>query len=381
MEEPSVLDYLKSKIFPWKYPPVSFSSFEQVAEERTAELAQTDSPFGISEEKEESQPVITTVPAPKATPKSAGAGIPWISLAALVLAILAQASMAPAQTREWLAGVILLILSMFCLEIAVRRGDWQIRAVPQESDATDPPTIKLPFLVTGLVLAIAAFFSYSNLLFTPFNLLINLAALYFILRAFWIPSTRQDNLPALLRKFSRPLDIRLEPASIFKSLLIIAGVILVIFFRFYRIEQTPLEMNSDHAEKILDISRVLIGQTSIFFPNNGGREALADVPGGRAAPLLPYPTGIYRAQIIHHAGRGTGAAFHLPGRQGNRRAQGRLSGVSFCRGGILAKRYLTGGLTPAVLCAFHRCHPVIFCYGVSGWGNAMISSWPVYRLV
>jgi len=58
-------------------------------------------------------------------------------------------------------------------------------------------------------------------------------------------------------------------------MLVVAGLVIVaLFFRFWNLEGTPAEMNSDHAEKVLDVYRLLQGQTLIFFPNNGGREAL-----------------------------------------------------------------------------------------------------------
>ena len=48
---------------------------------------------------------------------------------------------------------------------------------------------------------------------------------------------------------------------------------LVVFFRTYQLVQTPPEMVSDQAEKLLDVWDVFHGQTSIFFPRNTGREA------------------------------------------------------------------------------------------------------------
>jgi hypothetical protein len=57
-------------------------------------------------------------------------------------------------------------------------------------------------------------------------------------------------------------------------LLVLAAVILVVFFRTYRMTQVPPEMVSDHAEKLLDVWDVLHEQTSIFFPRNTGREAI-----------------------------------------------------------------------------------------------------------
>ena len=69
----------------------------------------------------------------------------------------------------------------------------------------------------------------------------------------WRATPRQGSLPAVL------------------SFLLVMGI--GAYFRFAYLAQVPGEMNSDHAEKILDVMRVLMGQTNIFFPNNGGREA------------------------------------------------------------------------------------------------------------
>ncbi|MBN1888729.1 MAG: glycosyltransferase family 39 protein [Thermoflexales bacterium] len=57
------------------------------------------------------------------------------------------------------------------------------------------------------------------------------------------------------------------------TLLVIALVGLGIFFRFYRLAELPAEINSDHAEKLLDVHDILAGKTPIFFPRNTGREA------------------------------------------------------------------------------------------------------------
>lgn len=64
--------------------------------------------------------------------------------------------------------------------------------------------------------------------------------------------------------------------NIDKRVLLILSVvtILAIFFRFYRLQDIPAEMTSDHAEKILDVQDVLDGDRPIFFPRNTGRELL-----------------------------------------------------------------------------------------------------------
>jgi hypothetical protein len=53
-------------------------------------------------------------------------------------------------------------------------------------------------------------------------------------------------------------------------LVLLLGVVLL----YWRIDQVPAEMTSDHAEKLLDVRDVLDGQHRIFFPRNTGREAI-----------------------------------------------------------------------------------------------------------
>ena len=53
------------------------------------------------------------------------------------------------------------------------------------------------------------------------------------------------------------------------------GIMLVaVFFHTYRLNEIPVEMTSDHAEKLLDVNDVLSGMRPIFFIRNTGREAL-----------------------------------------------------------------------------------------------------------
>jgi len=66
------------------------------------------------------------------------------------------------------------------------------------------------------------------------------------------------------------IDIHITPW--FWLGLVVAGVAL--FFRYFWLNQVPGEMFSDHAEKLLDVSDILNGKYSIFFPRNTGREAI-----------------------------------------------------------------------------------------------------------
>lgn len=61
-----------------------------------------------------------------------------------------------------------------------------------------------------------------------------------------------------------------DPKIILALVLITA---LAIFFRAFRLDAVPIEMTSDHPEKLLDVYDVLSGQYPVFFERNTGREA------------------------------------------------------------------------------------------------------------
>jgi hypothetical protein len=58
-------------------------------------------------------------------------------------------------------------------------------------------------------------------------------------------------------------------------LLTLAIMGVAAFFRFYRLNAIPVDMTSDHVEKLLDANDIATnGIFSVFFPRNGGREAI-----------------------------------------------------------------------------------------------------------
>ena len=58
------------------------------------------------------------------------------------------------------------------------------------------------------------------------------------------------------------------------SLLVVLSFAVLVFTRTLNMGSIPPEMTSDHVEKLTNVVEILDGQYSIFFPNNGGREAL-----------------------------------------------------------------------------------------------------------
>jgi 4-amino-4-deoxy-L-arabinose transferase-like glycosyltransferase len=132
-------------------------------------------------------------------------------------------------------------------------------------------TVRRDPLIGSLILVAASFVAFGGGRFTPFNVALWAVAIGATLWAVW--ESAPDAKPWTVRareKLRGPWTLRFS----WWSLLVFVVILLVIFFRVYRLGQVPGEMVSDHAEKLLDVSDVLAGKTSIFFPRNTGREAI-----------------------------------------------------------------------------------------------------------
>jgi hypothetical protein len=207
------------------------------------------------------------------TPEHAAAGVifPWRALLALGIALLAQFSLMPRPDRAWIPGVILYLFSACMLVWSVIKGEWLLAELPEAEERLEDDRVRTRWLYIGLPLSLVAFLAMGGNRFTILNVFVWVLAILFTIMAFW-----QGESP--FRGWWRGLKEHVRLPWKFSlstwTLLVIACVALVLFFRTYRINQVPPEMVSDHAEKLLDIWDVLHGQTSIFFPRNTGREAI-----------------------------------------------------------------------------------------------------------
>ncbi len=273
MKEYSVLDYLKGLLLPWKYPRISIPT-ELPEESAMPESGKTE-PVLIQEVEFLPDPVDGVIPVTDhraSTVSAISISLPWAALTALILALAAQISLEPGQDRAWLPGVLVYLMAVGALGFAIYRGEITLAPIPPSQPQNQVLKIRLPELVTGIFLALLTFITASGNRFTAINLLLLLLAVGLVMRAFWISSSEPAPLYQKLRAFFKreSWTLRLSPAG----LLVGAILLLILFFRFYQINSVPAEMNSDHAEKILDVLRVQLGETMIFFPTNGGREGL-----------------------------------------------------------------------------------------------------------
>jgi len=266
MEEPTVLDYVKSKLFFWRGEKI-----EIPPEDEPDSPLQADLPL---------EPRLQPEPGPdwdeldEPAPREPVDFWPVARLIVpLILALIAQRFLEPPE-RSISTGVILYILAGAWVLWAGWRGTWQLpdRIVDFNPDWQDT-AFRPVSLVISILLGGIAFIAFGGNQFTVLNLLIWSLSLSFFIHAFWQydqpdPARWIAGFRSAWQRFLSG-GIRFSPWT----LLVIGSFALTIFFRFYMLDQVPGEMFSDHAEKLIDVSDILQGEHRIFFPRNTGREA------------------------------------------------------------------------------------------------------------
>lgn len=265
-EEPSVLDYVKALLTPWRAAPPAIPA---LPEERADHTHREESDERKYPDDGESiiQPAETLVE----SIRPAITGIPWRAISAVSLALLAQAALEPAPDRTAKTGIFLYIISAMMAVWSYLHNEWSLPRIPGARQVDDTGRIRWTNLWLGLAFGLLAFITFGGNKFTRVNLILWLIAIGLTLSALWITGEGgMRNLSNLKEETEHFVsNLRFSPWVA----MIIAASLVILFFRLYRLVSVPPEMVSDHAEKLLDIWDVMHGETRIFFPRNTGREA------------------------------------------------------------------------------------------------------------
>lgn len=274
MEEPSVLDYIKALLTPWKGKPPAIpgegESIEQPAGGEPAPAAGDEESLTEPNNLPGDQ-----VGEPAGKAKRLAAPIPWRSGIAFLLALIAQFYLEPPDQRVSPA-VILYGFSLAFIVFAIVRKEWVVpEYLDERSDKRMSVQIQRKPLFVAIPLLLLAFVLFGwgdRYEFSALNLVLWVAGGAGVVLALWDREEGQVSLWARVKGFVR------HPGWTFRisTWTVLVGVIVagILFFRFYRLDQVPGEMFSDHAEKLLDVADVLQGKLYTFFPRNTGREAI-----------------------------------------------------------------------------------------------------------
>ncbi|GAB4472453.1 MAG: hypothetical protein Kow0088_07040 [Anaerolineales bacterium] len=331
LEEPSVLDFIKSLFKDWRRLPTQIKELTRAksdglenlsesvapAKELTETLSRDASrqpqtnpnePFSATwpsqsetlSEKADSPPQHAEKPQTLSLQHSRQKRVAVLSsFSVLILALFAQASLEPPNADATI-GIILYGITATVLLIASIKSYIELPSDPtpqpkvegeipsrqtaslQEEENTSHThlfdqnvqgefSVHLPAFGAALVSAVLAFLTFGGGDFNSLNLLLWTLSLGFILRAFSpFHLFSWEWLKWIVQGWQKgEWRVRITRWTV---LLFLAALILL-FFRFYRLAEVPPEMVSDHAEKLLDVADVLDGKWHIFFPRNTGREA------------------------------------------------------------------------------------------------------------
>lgn len=265
MKEPSVLDYIKALLMPWKGKPPVIPPLE------------TDAGVGIDHEQlVQPAPAIEIEEQKPAVVEGRKAALPWRTAAGLSAGLIAQIFLTASKANAKYAAILYLIALILFVLAALER-EWVLGDLPEEGQAAPMPlTIRRNVVYIAIPLVLFAFLAFGDKAtesnqFSWLNLSLWLLALSAMILAVYIPGQSKPKIITRLVEFIRQPEWRLRVTR--ESLIVLAAAALVVFFRFFRLDQVPHEMFSDQAEKLLDVMDVLLGKTPVFFIRNTGREA------------------------------------------------------------------------------------------------------------
>jgi 4-amino-4-deoxy-L-arabinose transferase-like glycosyltransferase len=255
MNEPSVLDYVKSIFKSWN----SFKDFLLAVFERK-DTTQMDEFREVSVAAEIHS---TVTPEVVETPGAPVIRIfPWLTLGTLLFALAGQMLFEPPQQMASM-GVAFYLFALVFSVLAFRRGEWSLAPLPPSETRVDSFAIRNWPFVLSLFFSALTFYLMKDNRFTLLNVTLWIFTAFYHILAFWVPRAGPRSFSVNWKAFIKP-----------HTLILLGVFITALYFGFNRLDTLPNDMTSDHAEKLLDVYDITQGETSIFFIRNTGREPL-----------------------------------------------------------------------------------------------------------
>lgn len=257
MDEPSLLDFIKAKLMPWKY---SISDEFNHQNEGLVTLQ--------SEEKHE---VVQEVKKEKTN---------WFYSSrlflALIFAIFGQSFLEPPNRQIGLAIFFYSISGFFLLWNSLTSKDSLLykNQTKESSFKINLTNKQINLLIVSMFFLVLAFFAFrktqsNEILFNGVNLTLWVTSFILFLYGLLDIEGLRDKISKIKHFFeSKQVSLKIS----LWTLLLVISTLLVFFFRFSQLNQILGEMFSDHAEKLLDVYDVLSGKFPVFFVRNTGRE-------------------------------------------------------------------------------------------------------------
>ena len=249
-------------------------------------------PIPIPEPRAAPMPVLPSKPLPPAPP---AARREWPRPTArqlripvgLLLALIAQRALEQRTGELWLS-VVLYLIAAALFGWAVWAGDIPFEHPEESGRPAESMRPRLINLLVAAFLAALTFLASGGNQFRTSTMIFWIGSLIFLMLSLWEGDLPFADLRKRLVAFAREPHLSLRLGG--WAILVVAVFLVAVYFRATQLERVPLEMVSDHAEKLLDVNDVLSGEYRIFFPRNTGREALQFYVSAEVARL--FGTGV-----------------------------------------------------------------------------------------
>lgn len=206
---------------------------------------------------------------------------------ALLLALTAQLGLEQ-RTPNTAGSAVLYLMAAGLVAWAFWAGDWRDEKPSPVAGRKASEEYRLGWLALGALLAVLTFFASAGNQFRVQTIVLWAGSLAAVFLGLWEGDLSVRRLWSRGVAWLRQPRIRVEIDG--WGLVLLISLAVAAFFRYYRFSDVIPVMVSDQAEKLLDVSDVLAGRYSIFFPRNTGREAFQFYLGAATARL--FGTGI-----------------------------------------------------------------------------------------
>jgi hypothetical protein len=173
------------------------------------------------------------------------------------------------------AAVVIYGIAFVLLAWAFFVNEFVFPSTAQPQPKIDPQSFRRISFMIAIALAMVAFLQFGENqsgehLFTDINVTFWLAAIGFFVYGLWLRDPEKPPVWGSISSFLKRDTWEFKLTR--RALLLLAIAALILFFRFYRLDEVPSEPFSDHAEKLLDVYDLTQGKTYVFFERNTGRE-------------------------------------------------------------------------------------------------------------
>lgn len=202
--------------------------------------------------------------------------LPLLALAALACAVLAQFAFTVMNNAGIAIALFIVALALWgiALMFSARPGD--ARVIELAHGVMPKRRVSATFAGSAIALALVTFFLSGDNAFTPDNVLAWMLSIALFLYSFWEPAKSWSEWRVAIERGIAGAFGKFQSGISIPWALVALGAILLIgaVSFYYRLDSVPLEMTSDHSEKILDVNTALKGERPIFFDLGPGREPI-----------------------------------------------------------------------------------------------------------